>query len=132
MITHKSFLEIYPTEVPQIKKSLNNIAKTLKNSSCEREFIAFSKIRDMHIYILDNSPASDEVLSFLIDSISLFEKTVAPLFNKNSFNSIEYNKNWELFDEKLFEFEEYFYEKYYNDTHEYDELIQDTTRILLG
>ena len=41
----KSFLEIYPTEVPQIKKSLNNIAKTLKNSSCEREFIAFSKIR---------------------------------------------------------------------------------------
>lgn len=76
----------------------------------------------MHIYILDNSPASDEVLSFLIDSISLFE-TVA-LFNKNSFNSIEYNKNWELFDEKLFEFEEYFYEKYYNDTHEYDELIQ--------
>ena len=128
----KSFLEIYPTEVPQIKKSLNNIAKTLKNSSCEREFIAFSKIRDMHIYILDNSPASDEVLSFLIDSISLFEKTVAPLFNKNSFNSIEYNKNWELFDEKLFEFEEYFYEKYYNDTNEYDELIQDTTRILLG
>lgn len=122
------FSEICPDNVISIKKTLNNISNTLRNSSFEKELRIFNTIRDMHIYILDNNIASDESYSFLMRTLDLFEEIINHLRDENSSNDIE---AWKLFNKKLFKFEEEFYENYYEPTHEFDDLIVDITRIIL-
>lgn len=122
------FSEISSDNVILIKKSLTNISNTLRNSSFEKELRIFNRIKDMHIYVLENSIASDDVFSFLIRTLDLFEEITNYLLNENSTENIG---DWKLFNKKLFKFEEEFYKKYYNSTHEFDDLIVDITRTIL-
>lgn len=76
------FSEISSDNVILIKKSLTNISNTLRNSSFEKELKIFNRIKDMHIYILENSIASDDVFSFLIRTLDLFEEITNYLLNE--------------------------------------------------
>lgn len=120
----KYFSEISSDNVISIKKALTNICNVLRNSSLRKELRIFNTIKDMYFYILENNIASENVFSFLKSALDLFEELADYSLNENSSRD---DGDW-----KLFKLEEEFYEKYYEPTHEFDDLIVDITRIILG
>ena len=97
----------------------------------KEEYNAFLSIKNMLNYIIEDIKRYILFCSFVNDLISSFYNIIEIKINliKNG-NREDYENFFKIFDEKLFNQEEFFYLNIYRNTHQHDDLIAEVTNVL--